>query len=83
MNIEKTEFRVGRDYCVRENDYISGLPFIQRAFQNQAEQYGFLGIVFINIGDFERAIRYSNKARELNPWFGCWASKNQTHIQIL
>jgi TolB-like protein len=69
------EFLIGTVYCQQKNDYRKGLPYLQNGFDINGEQGGsechILGMIFSDIGDYERSEKYYRKMLMLEPGGNC------------
>jgi len=75
-NEGNTYYELGRLYCDKMQDYITGIPYLKKAIEigykkkiveGLATHYCNMGRVYLNIGDYEKAKHYYKTALEINP----------------
>jgi class 3 adenylate cyclase/TolB-like protein/tetratricopeptide (TPR) repeat protein len=65
-----SEFLIGKLYCIDKNDYLKGMPYLQKGYFEESDEsdgygkLGYLSYIFRLIGDYERAERYNKKMLE-------------------
>ncbi|MCK5279589.1 MAG: tetratricopeptide repeat protein, partial [Cyclobacteriaceae bacterium] len=64
----------GNFLCYRKQDFITGLPYVRESLRMTIEQkgnvensYSYIGRLFFNIGDYEKASQYFKASLEIKP----------------
>jgi TolB-like protein/class 3 adenylate cyclase/Tfp pilus assembly protein PilF len=76
LPINITNVVIGVLYCQQKNDYLKGLPFIQKGLETEYFAYSaYLGGVFAYIGDFHRADSHTKRMITLDPTQSKWYTR--------
>jgi len=88
LSKSRIKFFLGDLYCNINNDYRKGMKYMQEGI-NKADSFdyvhrGYLGRIFLSLGDYEKAKKYFNEMLNSGSEFGlCWGIAEYSRWYII